>query len=147
MDVNRPQDSADPPPPTSPAEPSDPLEAAEEVLHPSDASADLAVQAQMDTLYQRDRVMAVGFLVALLIVLPFILIALWSVMPGAGVKVVLVASAVVLALYNGGSILKLLDNYRRDRDFIYRRDVAHLRQLREVRRELREAKQQSRATR
>jgi hypothetical protein len=40
----------------------------------------------------------------------------------------------VLLLYNVTSVLYLVHNYRRDKDFIYRRDVAHLRELRVARR-------------
>ena len=62
--------------------------------------------------------------------LPFIIVALWSVMPGPATKVLLVAAAAVLLVYNVTSMLYLVRNYRRDKDFIYRRDVAHLRELR-----------------
>jgi hypothetical protein len=78
--------------------------------------------------------MAAAFVVGLLVVLPFIVIALWSVMPDAATKALLIASAVVLLLYNVTSVLYLVHNYRRDKDFIYRRDVAHLRELRTARR-------------
>jgi len=67
-------------------------------------------------------------------VLPFMLIALWSVMPSAAVKALLVASAIVLLVYNVTSMLYLVRNYHRDKDFIYRRDVAHLRELQVARR-------------
>jgi hypothetical protein len=40
----------------------------------------------------------------------------------------------VLLIYNVASMMALVRNYRRDRDFIYRRDVAHLRELRVARR-------------
>ena len=33
-----------------------------------------------------------------------------------------------MLVYNIASMLALVENYRRDRDFIYRRDVAHLRE-------------------
>jgi hypothetical protein len=70
--------------------------------------------------------------------IPFILIALWGSMPTTGTKVALVASGAVLILYNVASMLKLVQNYTRDKDFIYRRDVAHLRELK-VARETRKA--------
>jgi hypothetical protein len=92
------------------------------------------VLAQMKSLYQRDLAMATAFVVGLLVVLPFMVIALWSVMPGAGTKVLLVAAAAVLLTYNIASMLSLVRNYRRDKDFIYRRDVAHLRELKAARR-------------
>jgi hypothetical protein len=108
--------------------------AAESVFEPEDDAAEMSVRAQMTSLYQRDLAMAVAFVVGLLVVLPFMVIALWSVMPDAATKVVLLASAVVLLIYNITSMLYLVRNYRRDKDFIYRRDVAHLRELKVARR-------------
>jgi hypothetical protein len=114
--------------------PAEVLEAAEAVLEPQDEAAEASVRAQMDTLYQRDLAMATAFVVGLLIVLPFLVIALWSVMPGAATKVVVVVFVVLLLTYNVTSMLYLVRNYRRDKNFIYRRDVAHLRELKVARR-------------
>jgi hypothetical protein len=108
--------------------------AGEEVLNPHDRETERAIQGQMDTMYQRDRWMAIAMVVAMLIVLPFVYIALLGNMPGTGTKLVLAASGVVLLVYNIASMLALVRNYRRDKDFIYRRDVAHLRELAVARR-------------
>jgi archaellum biogenesis protein FlaJ (TadC family) len=112
--------------------------AGEEVLRPQDRETEHAVQAQMDTLYQRDRWMAIVSVVAMLVVLPFTYIALLDNMPGTGTKVVLAAACVVLLVYNVASMLALVRNYRRDKDFIYRRDVAHLTELATARRAAKE---------
>lgn len=112
--------------------------AGEEVLRPQDQETEHAVQAQMDTLYRRDRWMAIASVVAMLVVLPFTYIALLDNMPGTGTKVVLAAACVVLLVYNVASMLALVRNYRRDKDFIYRRDVAHLRELAIARRAAKE---------
>jgi hypothetical protein len=104
------------------------IAAGEEVLQPHDRAADADVQAQMQSMLERDRLMAYGFVIALLIVLPFILIAIWDHVPSSGVKIVLLGSCAVVLLYNVASMLALVRNYRRDRDFVYRRDVAHLRE-------------------
>jgi archaellum biogenesis protein FlaJ (TadC family) len=112
--------------------------AGEEVLRPQDRETERAVQEQMDTMYQRDRWMAIASVVAMLVVLPFVYIALLDNMPGTGTKVVLAASCVVLLVYNVASMLALVRNYRRDKDFIYRRDVAHLSELAVARRAAKE---------
>lgn len=112
--------------------------AGEEVLHPQDRETERAVQGQMDTMYQRDRWMAIASVVAMLVVLPFVYIALLNNMPGTGTKVVLAASCLVLLVYNVASMLALVRNYRRDKDFIYRRDVAHLTELATARRAAKE---------
>jgi hypothetical protein len=108
--------------------------AAEAVFEPHDDAEEASVVAEMNSLYRKDLTMATAFVVGLVIVLPFIVVALWSVMPGTGTKVLLVAAAAVLLVYNVTSMLYLVRNYRRDKDFIYRRDVAHLRELRTARR-------------
>jgi hypothetical protein len=112
--------------------------AGEEVLRPHDRATEGAVQEQMEVLYRRDRWMAIASVVAMLVVLPFVYIALLDSMPGTGTKVVLAASCVVLLVYNVASMLALVRNYRRDKDFIYRRDVAHLRELATARRAAKE---------
>lgn len=114
--------------------PAEVVAAAESVFEPQNDAAEMSVLAQMTSLYQRDLAMATAFVVGLLVVLPFMVIALWSVMPGAGTKVLLIAAAAVLLIYNIASMLYLVRNYRRDKDFIYRRDVAHLRELKVARR-------------
>lgn len=108
--------------------------AGEEVLNPQDRETERAVQVQMDTLYRRDRWMAITSVVAMLIVLPYTYIALLDNMPGTGTKVVLAAACLVLLVYNVASMLALVRNYQRDKDFIYRRDVAHLSELATARR-------------
>jgi hypothetical protein len=55
-------------------------------------------------------------------------------MPGTATKVVLAVAGAVLLIYNVASMLALVRNYERDKDFIYRRDIAHLRELRVTRR-------------
>jgi archaellum biogenesis protein FlaJ (TadC family) len=112
--------------------------AGEEVLNPQDRETERAVQRQMDTMFQRDRWMAIASVVAMLVVLPFVYIALLNNMPGTATKVVLGASCLVLLVYNVASMLALVRNYRRDKDFIYRRDVAHLTELATARRAAKE---------
>jgi hypothetical protein len=111
----------------------DALAAAVTALRPEDRETEEGVQREMDVMYSRDRWTAIAYVVALLIVLPFVLIAMWSHMPDTATKLVLTAAAIVLAVYNCASMLVLIRNYSSDRDFIYRRDVAHLRLLRAAR--------------
>ena len=104
------------------------IAAGEEALHPHDRQTDADVQRQMESMFQRDRIMALGFVIAMIVVLPFVLIAVWKHSPSTGVQVVLAVSCAVVLVYNIASMFALINNYRRDRDFIYRRDVAHLRE-------------------
>jgi hypothetical protein len=109
------------------------VQAATEALRPQDRETEEGVLREMDAMYRRDRAMAISFVVALLVVLPFIIVAMWGHMPDTATKLVLIGSALVLAIYNCASMLALVRNYSTDRDFIYRRDVAHLRLLRAAR--------------
>lgn len=104
------------------------IAAGEEALKPPDRATEQSVDEQMRVMQQRDRIMAWACVVAMLIVLPFVLIAVWSAMPSAGVRIVVVAACAVVLTYNVASMLALVRNYARDREFIYRRDVAHLRE-------------------
>jgi hypothetical protein len=104
------------------------IAAAEDVLHPHDLGADVDVRRQMQSMLERDRLMAYGFVIAMLVVLPFILIVIWDDVPSDSIRVVLVAACAVVLVYNVASMVALVRNYRRDRDFVYRRDVAHLRE-------------------
>jgi archaellum biogenesis protein FlaJ (TadC family) len=110
------------------------IAAGEEVLAPHDPATEASVRREMNAMFRRDRWMAIACVIALVIVLPFVYIALWNDMPGTATKVVLAASGVVLLVYNIASMVALVRNYARDRDFIYRRDVAHLRELKVARR-------------
>lgn len=125
--------STDPGRPPGPEIADEAVAAAVEVLRPEDRETEAHVQRQMDGMYRKDRWTAIAFIAALLIVLPFIVIALWSHMPDTATKVVLIGAALVLAIYNCASMLVLVRNYSADRDFIYRRDVAHLELLRAAR--------------
>ncbi|MGI8627779.1 MAG: hypothetical protein ACR2J5_14630 [Geodermatophilaceae bacterium] len=113
--------------------PAEVISAAESVFRPEDEAAEASVRSEMHTMYQRDAAMAVLFVVLLVVTIPFTVIALWQVMPDSATKVVLIASGAVLLVYNIASMLNLVRNYRRDKDFIYRRDVAHLREIKVVR--------------
>jgi cobalamin biosynthesis protein CobD/CbiB len=104
------------------------LAAGEEALHPQDRATEERVRQQMNGMYARDRAMAWGFVIALLIVVPFTYVALWSAMPNAAVRIVLLGACAVLLLYNVASMIALVRNFAVDRDFVYRRDVAHARE-------------------
>jgi hypothetical protein len=114
--------------------PEEVIAAAEAVFSPEDEAAEASVVAEMNSMYRSDRLMAWTFVVLLLIVVPFVVIVLWNVMPDLATKILLVAASGVLLLYNIASMLALVRNYQRDKDFIYRRDVAHLRELKVARR-------------
>lgn len=109
------------------------LAAGEEVLHPHAVAEERKIQRRMSKLYRRDLFMAGAFVVLLVIVLPFVFIAVWNDMPNGGTRIILLVAAIFLLVYNLGSQLALLRNYRNDYDYIYRRDVAYQREQEVVR--------------
>jgi hypothetical protein len=110
------------------------IAAGEDVLDPHDEATEASVRREMRAMFLRDRWMAIACVLMLLIVLPFVYIALWNQMPSDATRIVLGIAGAVLLTYNIASMTVLVRNYRRDWDFIYRRDVAHLRELRVARR-------------
>jgi hypothetical protein len=104
------------------------IAAGEEALHPRDRAAEERVRRQMNAMYTRDRAMAWAFIVALSVVMVFMFLALWSAMPSGAVRVVLLGAGAVLLVYNVAAMLRMIRNFTDDRDFVYRRDVAHARE-------------------
>jgi hypothetical protein len=104
------------------------IAAGAEALHPHSREVEADVRRQMQTMFHRDRLMAIVFVIAMLVVLPFVLVAVWGNVPSDGIRIVLVVSCAIVLVYNVASMVALVRNYQRDRDFIYRRDVAHLRE-------------------
>jgi hypothetical protein len=104
------------------------IAAGEEALNPQDRATEERVRRQMNAMYTRDRAMAWAFIVALTVVMVFMFLALWSSMPSNGVRVVLLGAGAVLLVYNIAAMLRMIRNFTDDRDFVYRRDVAHARE-------------------
>jgi hypothetical protein len=102
-------------------------------LDPTDPATEAAVRGEMRGLRRQDRIWAFTWMTALVVVVPFTIIALWNDMPTSGVKTVLVIAGAIVLVYNLASMLALIRDYERDHDFIYRRDVAHLREQRAAR--------------
>ena len=84
-----------------------------------------SMQSRIDRMYARDRLWAWGFVVALWIVVAFVLL---SAIPYAstGVTVVCWIAAVVLLIFNTGSIANMVRHYSHDRERIYGTDIRHL---------------------
>lgn len=92
-----------------------------------------SVDDRIRAMARRDRITAVIFTVAMWLVLLFTYFAVRGVVPGAGVSVVLIVALLALGVFNTASIVAMIRCYARDKDFIYREDIANLDRNREVR--------------
>jgi hypothetical protein len=86
-------------------------------------SADLS--GRINAMYSRDRLWAWGFIIALWVVVAFVLL---SSIPYANGTVTIVCwiAAIVLLIFNTGSILNMVRHYSQDRERIYGTDIRHL---------------------
>jgi hypothetical protein len=96
---------------------------------PSETSARTAsggdLSARIDAMYARDRLWAWGFVVALWLVVAFVLLSSIS-YASSSVTVVCWIAAIVLLVFNTGSIANMVRHYGHDKERIYGTDIKHL---------------------
>ncbi len=80
---------------------------------------------RIDAMYARDKLWAWGFLLALWLVVLFVLLTSIPYAGGA-VSVVGWIAAVVLLVFNTGSIINMVRHYGHDKERIYGTDIRHL---------------------
>lgn len=90
-----------------------------------------SVDARIETMARRDKMTAIVFTVAMWVVLLFTFFAVRTVAPTVGVSVALGVSLMVLGIFNTASIITMIRCYAKDKDFIYREDIANLDRNRE----------------
>jgi len=79
----------------------------------------------MDTMYARDRVWGIGFVIVLWIVYLFTFFTITSVVGSGPATALFIAGALVL-LYNTGSIAAMLKQYLDHKRRVYEPDIRHL---------------------
>ena len=95
-------------------------------------AADL--EERIDRMHGRDRLGAIAFVVALWLVMLFVLFSIWPAITNEGIRIVLIAAAVLVLLFNSAAIVALLKHYSEDKHFIYGLDLKHLDEMRRRRR-------------
>lgn len=81
---------------------------------------------RMNDMYLRDCFMA-WFDVALLwAIVLFVLIAILGIVKDDGIRQVLIASSVMLMLFNTASVFAMTRHFKEDKDYIYGLDIKHL---------------------
>ena len=83
------------------------------------------LSARIDAMYARDRLWAWGFVVALWLVVAFVLLSSIPYASGSVTTVCWIA-AIVLLIFNTGSIANMVRHYGHDKERIYGTDIKHL---------------------
>ena len=96
------------------------------------------LEARIDSLLRRDRILAVAFAVAMWAVLVFVCAVALTTSPSPGVSVALVVAAILLGGFNTASVAAMVRRYRLSKESVYAPDI-------EFSDRLRDAKQQARA--
>jgi len=83
------------------------------------------LSARIDAMYARDRLWAWGFVIALWLAVGFVLLESIPYASGS-VTVVCWIAAIVLLVFNTGSIANMVRHYGHDKERIYGTDIRHL---------------------
>ncbi|MHA6794974.1 hypothetical protein ACVGVM_15895 [Pseudonocardia bannensis] len=91
------------------------------------------IESRIDALARRDRLLAVTFTALMWSVLAFVLTVASAVAPSPGIVVALVASLLLLGLFNTASMVALVRRYAANKDLVYRPDIVNLDRMRHER--------------
>ncbi len=101
------------------------------------------LEARIDSLLRRDRILAVAFVVAMWAVLVFVCAVALTTSPSPGVSVALVVAGVLLGGFNTASVVAMVRRYRLSREAVYGPDIEFSDRLRAEKLQLRAAKRGS----
>lgn len=84
------------------------------------------LQRRIAAMFARDRLVAIGFVVALWAVIFFVLLEVHSYIGNGAVEIVCWIAAFLLVLFNTTSITAMIRHYSHDKQHIYSVDIRHL---------------------
>ncbi len=84
------------------------------------------ISARIEAMFQRDKIWAWGFVVALWLTIALVLFEVNSQIPGNGIRVACWIAALVLVIFNTASIAAMVNHYSHDKEHIYGTDIRHL---------------------
>ena len=90
------------------------------------AQAAKDLQQRIQTTFGRDRLAAIGFVVALWAAIFFVLLGVHSYISNRSVEIVCWIAAFILVLFNTTSIAAMIRHYSQDKTHIYSVDIQHL---------------------
>ena len=101
------------------------------------------LEARINHLLRRDRILAVAFVVVMWVVLAFVCAFAMTTSPSPGVSVALVVAAVLLGGFNTASVLAMIRRYRLSQEAVYGPDIEFADRLRAMRQQARPQKRRS----
>ncbi len=94
--------------------------------HTQTAAADnQRLLSRIESTFSRDRITAVGFVLALWFVIFFVLLGVHSYIDNRAAELVCWVAAFLLVLFNSTSITAMIRHYSRDKYHIYSVDIRH----------------------
>lgn len=87
---------------------------------------DPSVSSRVESMFARDRMMALTCVAVLWITIVFVYFAIAPLVSSGVMKLVLAVGAVLLLLFNTASMFAMVRHYREDKDHIYGLDIRHL---------------------
>jgi hypothetical protein len=106
---------------------------------PTEASLK-TLEARIDGLLRRDRILAVAFAVAMWVVLVFVCAVALTTSPSPSISVALVVAALLLGGFNTASVVAMVRRYRLSKEAVYGPDIEFADRLRDAKRQARDAK-------
>ena len=98
------------------------------------------LEARIDSLLRRDRILAVAFAVAMWVVLIFVCAVALTTSPSPGVSVALVVAVILLGGFNTASVTAMVRRYRLSRESVYAPDIEFTDRLKAAKQEARAEK-------
>jgi nicotinamide riboside transporter PnuC len=87
---------------------------------------DPALSTRVESMFSRDRAMALAFVVVLWLTILFVYFAIAPMIASASLRVVLIIGAALLLLFNTASMIAMIRHYRQDKEHIYGLDIRHM---------------------
>ena len=87
---------------------------------------DPSLSARVESMFSRDRLTALAFVLALWITVLFVYFAIVPLVNNGALRSVLIVGAALLLLFNTASMIAMIKHYKEDRDHIYGLDIRHL---------------------
>ncbi len=101
------------------------------------------LEARIDGLLRRDRILAVAFVVAMWAVLVYVCAVAVTTSPTPGVSVALIVAAILLGGFNTASVAAMVRRYRLSKESVYGPDVEFSDRLRDAKQQARAAKRRT----
>lgn len=90
------------------------------------ATMNRSLQSRIETMFIRDRIMAIAFIAMVWLAVGFVYFAVNAWIDDTGVRIALSVAAALILLFNSASMIAMIRHYAEDKQFIYELDIRHL---------------------